>query len=71
MDKRVHIEEIDKKMQEQGWKFIGAILHYKKAWKSQAAVYEQNGKYVVSGLDASGKNAQRLPAARIHEKERR
>jgi len=56
MDKRVHIEEMDKKMQEQGWKFIGAILHYKKAWKNQAAVYEWNEKYVVSGLDASGKN---------------
>ena len=56
MDKRTHIEKIDKKMQEQDWKFIGAILHYKKAWKNQAAVYERNGKYVVSGLDASGKN---------------
>ena len=56
MDKRTHIEKIDKKMQEQGWRFIGAILHYNKAWKNQAAVYERNGKYVVSGLDASGKN---------------
>ena len=56
MDNRTHIEKIDKKMQEQDWKFIGAILHYNKAWKKQAAVYERNGKYVVSGLDASGKN---------------
>ncbi len=40
-------------MQEQGWKFLGAILHYKKAWKNQASIYEKDGKYVVSGLDSS------------------
>ncbi len=54
MDKRAHIEEIGKRMEEQGWMFFGPILHYKKAWKDQAAIYERDGKYVVSGLDFSG-----------------
>ncbi|MCK5261517.1 MAG: hypothetical protein KAJ44_05010 [Thermoplasmatales archaeon] len=40
-------------MREQGWKFLGAILHYEKAWKNQASIYEKDGKYVVSGLDSS------------------
>ncbi len=56
MDKRTHVERIDKKMQDQGWKFFGPILHYKKAWKDHAAIYERNGKYAVSGLDVSGEN---------------
>ena len=55
MDKRTHIEKIDKKRQEQGWKFFGPILNYNKAWKDHAAIYERNGKYIVSGLDSSGK----------------
>ena len=54
MDKRAHIEEIDKRMQEQGWTFFGPILHYKNAWKDHAAIYKREGKYVVSGLDFSG-----------------
>ena len=53
MDNKVDVESIDKRMQEEGWKFLGAILHYKKAWKNQAAIYEKDGKYVVSGLDSS------------------
>ena len=56
MDKRTQVEKIDKKMQEQGWNFFGPILHYKKAWKDHAAIYERDGKYVVSGLDESGEN---------------
>lgn len=55
-DKRKLIENIDGEMQKNGWNFKGAILHYKKAWKEQASVYEKNGKYVVSGLDLNGKN---------------
>jgi len=43
-------------MQKKGWKFFGAILHYKNAWKKQASVYVKNGKYVVSGIDSTGKN---------------
>jgi len=66
MDKRTQVEKIDKKMQEQGWKFFGPILHYKKAWKDHAAIYERNGKYVVSGLDVSGENELNDP---IKEKE--
>jgi len=56
MDKRTQVERIDKKMQEQGWKFFCPILHYKKAWKDHAAIYERDGEYVVSGLDESGEN---------------
>ncbi|RLI64238.1 MAG: hypothetical protein DRO67_04390 [Candidatus Asgardarchaeum californiense] len=55
-DKREVIENIDKKMQENGWKFLGAILHYEGAWKDQASVYEKNGKYIASGLDSTGEN---------------
>ena len=54
MDKREHIEKIDKRMQEQGWSFFGPILHYKNAWKDHAAIYKRDGKYVVSGLDSGG-----------------
>ena len=48
------IEEIDKKMQESGWKYLGPILHYNKAWKEQASIYEKNGKYEICGIDSNG-----------------
>jgi len=54
MDKQKEIELIDKKMQDEGWNFFGPILHYEKAWKEQAAMYEKNGKYIVSGIDSKG-----------------
>ena len=56
MDKRAHIEKIDQKMQSLGWKFFAPILHYERAWKNQAGIYEKNGEYVVSGLDYTGEN---------------
>lgn len=56
VDERELIENFDKKLQENGWRFLGAILHYENAWKNQASIYEKNGKYVVSGLDLTGKN---------------
>ena len=55
MGNAINIDELDKKMQDNGWKFLGAILHYDKAWKKQATVYVKNGKYVISGIDSSGK----------------
>jgi hypothetical protein len=55
MEKQKDIELLDKKMQEKGWNFFGPILHYDKAWKEQAAIYEKEGKFVVSGFDTSGK----------------
>jgi hypothetical protein len=55
MENKVDIEIIDKKMLKHGWKFLGPILHYDKAWKNQASIYEKENKYVVSGLDSSGK----------------
>jgi hypothetical protein len=54
MSSQINIEKIDEKMQKNGWKFLGAILHYEKAWKNQASIYEKDGKYVVSGIDSTG-----------------
>ena len=54
MDKQKEIEDLDKKMQEKGWKFYSPILHYDKAWKNQAVIYGKDGKYIVSGFDKSG-----------------
>ena len=54
MDKQKEIELIDKKMQDDGWIFFGPLLHYKKAWKEQAAIYVKNGKYIVSGIESKG-----------------
>jgi len=56
MGNSINIDEIDKKMQDNGWKFLGPILHFDKAWKNQASVYEKNGIYIVSGIDSSGEN---------------
>ena len=53
MTKKIDIEELDEKMRKEGWTFLGAILHYEKAYKHQASIYEKNGKYVVSGIDKS------------------
>jgi hypothetical protein len=54
MVSKIDVEELDNKMQKNGWKFLGVILHYDKAWKKQASIYEKNGKYIVSGIDSSG-----------------
>jgi hypothetical protein len=54
MDKREQVEAIAKKMLDEGWIFVGPILHYENAWKQHAAVYKKNNKYVVSGLDCTG-----------------
>ena len=56
MDSEIDLEELDKKMQKDGWNFKGAVLHYKKAFKEQASVYEKEGKYFVSGIDSSGES---------------
>ena len=56
MNSKIDIEELDQKMQKNGWTFKGAILNYKKAYKQQASIYEKNGKYIVSGIDISGNN---------------
>jgi len=60
MNRKIDVEELDEKMQKDGWKFLGAILNYKKAWKNQASIYEKEGKYIVSGIDSSGE-------AELHE----
>ena len=56
MSTKIDVDELDKKMQKNGWKFLGAILHYEKAWKNQASVYEKDGSYIVSGIDSSGEH---------------
>jgi hypothetical protein len=56
MSKKINIDTLDKKMQKDGWTFLGAILHYDKAYKNQASVYKKDGKYVVSGIDSTGNN---------------
>ena len=52
---KIDINKLDEKMQKNGWKFIGPILNYQKAWKNQASIYKKNEKYVVSGIDKTGK----------------
>ncbi len=55
MNEKINVDKIDEKLQKNGWKFKGAILHCKKAWKSQASIYEKDGKYIISGIDQTGK----------------
>jgi len=54
MTKKINVDDLDKKMQKNGWTFLGIILHYDKAFKNQASIYKKNGKYVVSGIDSTG-----------------
>jgi hypothetical protein len=54
MDSKIDVEELDKKMQKNGWNFLGVILNYDKAWKKQASIYERKGKYIISGIDSTG-----------------
>jgi len=55
MNKDIDINKLDEEMQKKGWNFLGPILHYEKALKKQANIYEKNGKYVIFGLDKTGK----------------
>ena len=55
-DRKIDLEKLDKKMREEGWKFLGPILHYEKALKNQAMVYEKNDNYIVFGVDKTSKN---------------
>jgi hypothetical protein len=70
MNIEINIELLDKKMQENGWRFIGPILHYSQAWKNQAAIYEKDGKYVVSGIDFTGKKELYKPITKIEAEKR-
>lgn len=56
MNEKIDFEKLDKQMQKKGWVFKGPILHYDKAWKGQASIYEKNGKYIVYGIDDTGEN---------------
>ena len=70
MSTEIDVDEIDKKMQDQGWKFLGPILHYEKAWKNQASIYEKDDKYVVSGIDSDGIAELREPIPKDEAKKR-
>ena len=70
MSKKIKIEELVKKLQRDGWKFLGPILHYEKAWKEQASIYEKNGKYIVSGIDLTEKSELNEPISKIEAEKR-
>ncbi len=70
MSNKIKIEELDKKLQRDGWRFLGPILHYEKAWKEQASVYEKNGKYIVSGIDLTGESELNEPISKIEAEKR-
>ena len=69
-DIQINIEVMDKKLQGKGWKFFGPILHYKEAWKNQAAIYEKEGKYIVSGIDSAGKAEIHAPISKEEAEKR-
>ena len=56
MDSKINVDELDQKMQKDGWSFLGPILNYDNAWKNQASIYKKENKYVISGIDSTGKN---------------
>ena len=70
MDTKIDLEELDNKLQKKGWKFLGPILHYEKAWKDQASVYEKDGKYIVSGINASGESELNEPISKKEAEKR-
>jgi len=70
MKTKIDVEELDKKMRKNGWNFLGAILHYEKAWKKQASIYEKDGKYVVSGIDSNGEAELNEPISKKEAKKR-
>jgi len=70
MKNKIDVEELDKKMQERGWKFLGAILHYENAWKNQASIYEKDGEYVVSGVDSTGEKELNEPISKKEAEKR-
>jgi len=69
-DIQKNIKLLDKKLQDKGWEFFGPILHYKKAWKNQAAIYEKKGKYMVSGIDSAGKTEIHEPISKEEAEKR-
>ena len=70
MSNKIKIEELDKKMQKDGWRFLGPILHYEKAWKEQASIYKKNGEYIVSGIDSTGEKELNEPISKIEAEKR-
>jgi hypothetical protein len=69
-DKKIDLDKLDKKMQKEGWKFLGPIIHYKKALKNQAMIYEKNEKCIVFGIDHTGKNILKEPISKKEAEKR-
>ena len=57
-------------MQKDGWKFLGPILHYEKALKNQAMIYEKNDKCTVFGIDQTGENILNEPISKKEAEKR-
>jgi hypothetical protein len=51
-------------MQDDGWKFLGPILHYENALKNQAMIYEKNGHCIVFGIDKTSNNILNEPISK-------
>ena len=66
MTPHIDVNEIDKKLIDNGWTFVGPVLHYPDAWKDQGSVYVKDKHYIVAGIDASGEGELHKP---IPEKE--
>ena len=64
MNEDIDINKLDEQMQKKGCNFLGPILHYEKALKKQANIYEKNGKYIVFGVDKTGKNTFQDPISK-------
>lgn len=70
MDSKIDVDELDEKMRKNGWRFLGAILRYEKAWKNQASIYEKDGKYIVSGINSSGETELHEPISKKEAEKR-
>ena len=57
-------------MQKDGWKFLGPILHYEKALKNQAMIYEKDNKCIVFGIDQTGENILNEPISKKEAEKR-
>jgi len=60
-EQQLTADDVHDILTKEGWTFYGIILHYPNAYKDQGCIYTKAGEYIVSGLDAAGKNILRDP----------